>query len=260
MTAALATTALGASAAVANTWDFQGVVAFCDPIACSIAGIAAGDELLGFLKANDAASGPNMTFTATDITDYLIVSGEVRVGFDDSEINDATLTTDADDEIASGIIHFSGTFDGGIFGPIDLDVTLDATHDTWTVDTDFLGRGTVASGTGSFLHEPDGDDRGAIEDNCLLIANADQRDTDADGFGNVCDGDFDDNCAVNFLDLGAMKAAFFQPGTTDTDMDGDGETSFSDLGLLKAQFFQPPGPSGLPNDCTPAPSPRRVAR
>jgi cysteine-rich repeat protein len=88
------------------------------------------------------------------------------------------------------------------------------------------------------------------EDNCTLVANASQRDTDADGFGNDCDGDFDQNCAVNFTDLGTMKANFFQPGTTHTDMNGDGQTNFTDLGLLKGDFFQPPGPSGIPNICS----------
>ena len=86
-------------------------------------------------------------------------------------------------------------------------------------------------------------------DNCLLVANAAQRDTDGDGIGNMCDGDFDQSCTVNFTDLGIMKTAFFEPGTTDTDMDGNGETNFVDLGLLKAAFFQPPGPSGVQNLC-----------
>jgi cysteine-rich repeat protein len=100
---------------------------------------------------------------------------------------------------------------------------------------------------------PDGDGDGVADDadNCLNDVNADQRDTDGDGIGNVCDADFDQSCNVNFGDLGIMKAGFFQPGTTDTDMDGDGQTNFTDLGQLKSRFFLPPGPSGLPNLCGP---------
>jgi len=246
-----AAAALVAPVLQANTWDFEGVIEFCDPLACSLAGIGKGDELIGFLKADDALSGPETTFDETAVTDYLIVSGSVQVGADDSTIDDASLTTDAADEIVSGTIAFSGTFDGGIFGPIDLFVTLDATTGTWTVETPFLGLGLVASGSGAFAHEPDGDDFAAIEDNCTLDANVDQRDTDGDGFGNVCDADFTNDCSVNFSDLGIMKGAFFQPDTTDTDMNGDGQTNFTDLGLMKGDFFLPPGPSGVPNLCSP---------
>jgi cysteine-rich repeat protein len=98
--------------------------------------------------------------------------------------------------------------------------------------------------------DSDGDGVADTQDNCVDVANAGQRDTDGDGIGNDCDADFDQSCSVNFVDLGLMKAAFFQPGTTNTDMNGDGQTNFIDLGLLKLGFFRPPGPSGIPNLCS----------
>ncbi|MBT8132689.1 MAG: PQQ-dependent sugar dehydrogenase, partial [Gammaproteobacteria bacterium] len=81
-------------------------------------------------------------------------------------------------------------------------------------------------------------------DNCIEIANPDQRNTDTDLFGNFCDADFNNDNAVNFSDLNAMAAVFFQQGVLDEDMNGDGQVNFADLNLLAGQFFQPPGPAG----------------
>lgn len=88
-------------------------------------------------------------------------------------------------------------------------------------------------------------------DNCLAVANPDQRDTDADGFGNLCDADFDNDCNVAFPDLGIMRAAFFT-SDTNTDLNGDGTVNATDIGLLKSMFFQAPGPSGRFTVCNTA--------
>ena len=102
-----------------------------------------------------------------------------------------------------------------------------------------------------FFARPDTDGDGVVDstDNCTAVANADQLDVDADGIGNRCDGDFDQDCNVNFGDLAVMKAQFFTPGQLNTDMDGNGTTNFADLSLFKTMFFLPPGPSGIPNIC-----------
>ncbi|MEL7447924.1 MAG: alpha/beta hydrolase-fold protein [Pseudomonadota bacterium] len=88
-----------------------------------------------------------------------------------------------------------------------------------------------------------------LADNCSDVANADQRDTNGDGFGNACDADLDNDCVVNFADLGTMKSVFFT-GDADADMDGDGAVNFSDLGLMKAAFFAAPGTSGVSDECS----------
>ncbi len=80
------------------------------------------------------------------------------------------------------------------------------------------------------------------DDNCRFVANPDQRDTDGDDFGNVCDADLNNDCIVNFADLGIMKAAFFT-SEPNPDLDGDGAVNFADLGMMKTLFFAPPGPS-----------------
>lgn len=95
------------------------------------------------------------------------------------------------------------------------------------------------------LQPLDSDNDGIVDlnDNCTILANADQRDTNGDGFGNVCDADLNNDLSVNFEDLGLLRAAFFS-ANDDADLSGDGVVNFIDLGLMRSGFFLPPGPSG----------------
>ena len=116
---------------------------------------------------------------------------------------------------------------------------------------DRSGAGYVVYG----LVSDDADQDGIADarDNCVLKPNGplkpdagghSQRDTDSDGYGNLCDADFDNSGNVDFADLARMKSVFFSTDPL-TDLDGDGKTDFADLAILKATFFGPPGPSGL---------------
>lgn len=98
---------------------------------------------------------------------------------------------------------------------------------------------------GGYIAPLDSDTDGVPDavDNCLTVANADQRDTNGDGFGNRCDADFDGDCAVNAIDLSIMRLNFFG-SMPDIDLDGDGVVNSSDLGIMKTLFFAAPGPSG----------------
>lgn len=103
---------------------------------------------------------------------------------------------------------------------------------------------------------PDTDGDGVIdsEDNCTLVANADQRDTNSDGYGNICDADLDDDCIVGPFDLVLMEDAFFStPGSPnwfeDADLDGDDNVDFIDLAILQAAIAGAPGPSGITDVC-----------
>jgi hypothetical protein len=96
----------------------------------------------------------------------------------------------------------------------------------------------------SALAATDTDGDGVIDssDNCTLVHNPLQRDTDADGYGNFCDPDFDNNLIVGAADLAYFKPKFFT-ADPDADLNGDGSVSAADLAILKMFFFQPPGPS-----------------
>jgi hypothetical protein len=116
------------------------------------------------------------------------------------------------------------------------------TADGWHLD-DIRIRGAGSA----CVTAPDTDQDGIADaaDNCTLVANPDQRDTNGDGYGNVCDADLDNNGIINFLDLALMKQAFFDSGDLDADLDGNGRVNFVDLGMMKSSFFGPPGPSGI---------------
>ncbi len=93
--------------------------------------------------------------------------------------------------------------------------------------------------------DSDGDGVADNADNCTLVANADQRDTDGDGYGNICDPDFNADNRTDFADLAQLKSVFFTTSNPDQDLNGDNRVDFEDLAILKSYFFKSPGPSGL---------------
>ncbi len=84
-------------------------------------------------------------------------------------------------------------------------------------------------------------------DNCVLVSNADQTNSNSseDLYGNACDADFDETEFVNIDDLDYFKSVFFT-ADAEADLDGNGFVNIDDLDLFKSFFFKTPGPSGLP--------------
>ncbi|MFK7885250.1 MAG: hypothetical protein AB8G16_00165 [Gammaproteobacteria bacterium] len=96
--------------------------------------------------------------------------------------------------------------------------------------------------------DTDGDGMPDDTDNCVLVENPMQEDGDGDSYGNSCDTDLNNDCAVNFTDLGDLRTEFFTADPV-ADFNSDGAVNFADLGIMRDQFFGTPGPSGLTDDC-----------
>ena len=82
-------------------------------------------------------------------------------------------------------------------------------------------------------------------DNCKLVANTNQRNTDGDGYGNICDPDFNQNNIVDPADVSSLKAKIGQV-SPNHDLNGNGIVDPSDMNILKTYLGKAPGPSGLP--------------
>jgi hypothetical protein len=103
--------------------------------------------------------------------------------------------------------------------------------------------------------DADGDGVADARDNCLHLPNADQRDTDGDGFGNLCDADFDGDGRVT-AGWGALppgttgdldriqRATAMGPYDPNLDLDGDHDVDVDDASIATLSLFLPPGPSG----------------
>lgn len=94
----------------------------------------------------------------------------------------------------------------------------------------------------SLAQDIDGDGVLDIVDNCLTTGNPAQIDSDADLFGNACDGDFNNDGAVNFIDFVGLSGAF-QTANPTYDLNGDGVVNFIDISLFVPFFNGTPGPN-----------------
>lgn len=146
---------------------------------------------------------------------------------------------DADFGYNEGPVEYNATLSPGVYRLVlQTDITPGGfdTTGSWDLTADF---------TSSVGVDSDGDGVPDGSDNCTLIANADQRDTNGDGYGNICDPDLSNDGVVNFSDV-SLWTPFFSTSTKgDADLNGDGAANFADFALFPVYFLQPPGPSGI---------------
>ena len=92
--------------------------------------------------------------------------------------------------------------------------------------------------------DTDGDGVADNLDNCKLVANTNQRDTDGDNFGNICDPDFNQNKIVDGADFSKLKSVLGKVSANE-DLNGNGIVDGTDFSILKSYLGKAPGPSGL---------------
>ena len=81
-------------------------------------------------------------------------------------------------------------------------------------------------------------------DNCTQVANGSQCDTDGDGFGSHCDGDFNQNGSVTGPDFSAFAAAF-TAGSASADWNCNGSVTGPDFPIFASAFTSGLGPSAV---------------
>lgn len=215
--------------------------------------------------ADQMAWAENLSFN--DYDDWRLPSMDVNG--DGGVLDCSTVTQAACQDNEHGYMYFhnleGGPFLAGDQGPFlsigafhwsSTEVSSDPENKAWMFAFSNSTQSTVLKGNSasawavrdgdSVPLDSDGDGVFENADNCTLIANADQRDTNNDGFGNICDPDLDNNGVVNFLDISAWVAFFNTAcGNVDPDLNGDGSCNFADFQIIPDYFNLPPGPSGV---------------
>mgnify|MGYP005849587981 CR=1 FL=1 len=107
------------------------------------------------------------------------------------------------------------------------------------VDQDFWwGTGTPDTVSG-LSTDTDTDNDGVPDalDNAYLTANAGQQDTDRDMYGNIADGDFDNDGNVGVNDYNYFRSKWLG-SDPDADMDSNGNVGLTDFNLFNGRWMK----------------------
>ena len=129
-------------------------------------------------------------------------------------------------------------------GPAVYFTQTDLLNGNATLRVADTGLGSAAAG------DSDGDGVSDDRDNCTLVVNASQIDTDSDGIGNRCDPDFNNDCLVGYNDFAALKSMFGSSSSPLYDLNEDGIVNLADyLTIMQQYLLMMPGEAAAPNVC-----------
>jgi hypothetical protein len=150
---------------------------------------------------------------------------------DDEWITAIALDAKTGEEIGRGVVNAEGV--------AQIDLGDNKPENIWVRVASTDGAATQAAAVET---DTDGDGVPDSRDNCILVPNPDQKDSDNDGYGDACDGDVNNDGIVNSLDVALVRDAF-GTRTNRGDTNGDGIVNASDVALVRRLFGTRPGPS-----------------
>lgn len=259
----------GNSTAFAEIYNYNSTITLCTGACASFASMDVGSTINGTFQLDTSAGG---SFDDADFGDFSLTifnpslppSGPIGdPATDNPFVLDSSLgniasngtagTTDAANQLNGGqmLLEFLTL----PFSTNETFFVFDLTTHDGQVCIFYLIAGCIPGATQSFRFEGvfnfidlDGDLFGDDVDNCIFTPNADQRDTDNDGYGNACDADLNNDCVVNFIDLGLFKTVMFT-SDDDADFNNDAIVDDLDLTILRPKFFDSPANQAFGGIC-----------
>ena len=205
-----------------------------------------GEDDEATVGVTPTAAATNAAPEITSADAFVYVEGDDAVAFTgtatDADDDDVTFSLEGAD--ADAFVFDADTGAVSFAAPPAFVVGGDNVYDLELVARDGTDE-TRQDVSVTVLRDQDGDRVADIDDNAVRMANADQRDSDGDGIGNVIDADLNNDGVIGNIDLFLFGQAFNSQAPitadfagADADFNGDGEVGNLDLQILARLFNQ----------------------